>query len=75
MFKMKGPAFFNKKSPFKKNVPTKEQSKKKDMAELNKIGTEQFDAEDRGDVLTENIAHTASRKKLAKARKLYKKKK
>ena len=28
MFKMKGPTFFSKKSPFKTNVPTKEESDK-----------------------------------------------
>ena len=28
MFKMKGPTFFNKKSPLKTNVPTEEESKK-----------------------------------------------
>ena len=71
---MKGPPFFNKKSPFEDTVPTKEESKQKASAELNKIAVEQFDAEDRGDVLTENIAHTAGRKKLAKGRKLYGKK-
>ena len=64
-----------KSSAFQASVPTKEESKKKALSELNKIHNEQDDAEDRGDVLTENIAHTAGRKKLAEAKKLYGKKK
>jgi len=64
-----------KSSAFQASVPTKEESKKKALSELNKIHNEQDDAEDRGDVLTENIAHTAGRKKLAEGKKLYGKKK
>ena len=70
-FKMKGSNLYG--SPLKQK--TKEESKKAFSAELNKIHDEQDDAENRGDGLTENIAHTAGRKKLAEGKKLYAKKK
>ena len=76
-FKQKGWSAFTKNSDDGKNtnVLTKDKSKKKALAELDKIHVEQFDAEDRGDVLTENIAYTYGRKKLAEGKKLYGKKK
>ena len=72
MFKMKGPTFF--KSPFKTNVPTKEESKQKAIKKLNETHAAQDEAEDRGDELTANIAHTSGRKQLKEGRKLYGKK-
>tara|TARA_R100000900_G_scaffold123205_1_gene97597 strand:- start:274 stop:492 length:219 start_codon:yes stop_codon:yes gene_type:complete len=72
MFKMKGPTFF--KSPFKANVPTKEESKQKAINKIDKTIDEMDAADDRGDVLTANIAQASARKQRKEGTKLYRNK-
>ena len=66
MFKMKGPTFFNKKSPFKDTVPTKKETVKagwrKSAAGLKK----ESEAGKSGDVLTANILRTKRKKSYEK---------
>ena len=66
-FKMKGPTFF--KSPFKKNVPTRDESRQKALKKFRKTLNEKDDAQDSGDVLTENIASTSIKKQHSDAKK------
>ena len=68
-FKMKGPTFFNKKSPLKKNVPTRDESRQKALKKFRKTYNEKDDAQDRGDVLTKNIANTSIKKQHSDAKK------
>ena len=69
MFKMKGPTFF--KSPFKTNVPTKEESKQKALRKMRSTINEMDDADDRGDELTANIAQTSAKKQRKEGNRIY----
>jgi len=64
-----GSAAFQQKSPLEQI--TKEEAKKKALEELNRIHAAQFDAEERGDIMAEEILYAKGREKLEEGRKLY----